>query len=143
MRTAFEQKAAVIGNVRDDLWHGTKASNLLSILKSGLFIPPKSAAQVTGRMFGDGLYFSLQSTKSLNYATNFWNGSGATQQRTFMFLCEAALGKMHKPRSSSESFPHHGTDSTWVEAGSAGVMNHEAIVYQTSQLNLKYLVEFS
>lgn len=142
MREAFERKSAQIGNVREDLWHGTKASNLLSILKSGLFVPPKSATQVTGRMFGDGLYFSLQSTKSLNYATNFWNSSGAAQQRTFMFLCQVALGKSHKPRSSNESFPHRGTDSTWVEAGTASVMNHECVVYEVAQVNLKYLVEF-
>ena len=35
-----------------------------------------------------------------------------------------------------------GTNSTWVEAGSCGVMNHEAIVYDTKQINLKYLCEF-
>jgi poly [ADP-ribose] polymerase 2/3/4 len=143
MRSAFEQKANKIGNIRRDLWHGTKASNLLSILKSGLFIPPTSAAQVTGRMFGDGLYFSIQSTKALNYATNFWNQSGNSNQRTFMFLCEVALGRTYKPRSSDESFPHPKTDSTWVEAGTAGVLNHECIVYETAQLNLKYLVEFN
>lgn len=142
MKSAFEKTAQTLGNVRQDLWHGTRASNLLSILKSGLVIPPASSAHCTGRMFGNGIYSSLQSTKALNYATDFWNRSGGKGQRTFMFLCEAALGKTHKPKSSGSNFPAKGTDSTWVEAGTAGVMNHEAIVYNAAQINLKFLCEF-
>ena len=142
MKQAFDETASKIGGVRNDVWHGTKASNLLSILKGGLIIPPASAVQCTGRMFGNGIYTSLQSSKALNYATNMWNSSGNSNQRTFMFLCEAAFGKTHKPKSSGGNFPAAGTDSTWVEAGSCGVMNHEAIVYRTSQMNLKYLCEF-
>lgn len=142
MKAGFDKKAVDIGNVREDLWHGTKASNLLSILKNGLIIPPSSASHCTGRMFGNGIYTSLQSTKALNYATDFWNGSGARNQRTFMFLCEAALGKIHKPKSYGNSFPAKGTDSTWVEAGTSGVMNHECVVYDTAQINLRYLAEF-
>lgn len=142
MKAAFEKTAAKIGNVRDDLWHGTKASNLLSILKNGLIIPKSSDAHCTGRMFGDGIYTSLQSSKALNYATDFWNRSGAKKQRTFMFLTEVALGKMNQPKNRTGNFPKRGTDSTWVEAGTCGVMNHEAIVYRTSQINLKYLCEF-
>ncbi len=142
MKSLFDRKSAEIGNVREDLWHGSKASNLLSILKNGLIIPPASSAHCTGRMFGNGIYTSLQSTKALNYATDYWNGSGARNQRTFMFLCQAALGKTHKPRSSGNNFPFNGTDSTWVEPGTAGVMNHECIVYETGQINLRYLAEF-
>ncbi|HEX8248989.1 MAG TPA: hypothetical protein VF599_12500 [Pyrinomonadaceae bacterium] len=142
MKQNFDLAAAKIGNVRADLWHGTKASNLLSILKSGLMIPKSSASHCTGRMFGDGIYTSVQSTKALNYATDFWNGSGARNQRTFMFLTECALGKMNEPKNRTGSFPRKGFDSTWVEAGTCGVMNHEAIVYDTSQINLKYLCEF-
>ena len=142
MKTAFAEMEKKLGNVRDDLWHGTRASNLLAILKSGLIIPPRSAAHCTGRMFGNGIYTSIQSTKALNYATDFWNRSGKSGQRTFMFLCSAALGKIHKPRSSGGSLPAAGTDSTWVEAGSAGVINHECVVYRPEQINLRYLCEF-
>ena len=142
MKSNFEKVSVKIGNVRSDLWHGTKASNLLSILKNGLMIPKSSASHCTGRMFGDGIYTSLQSTKALNYATNMWNGSGAAKQKTFMFLTEVALGKMLEPKTRT-NFPRKGFDSTWVEAGTCGVMNHEAIVYDTKQINLKYLCEFS
>ena len=142
VKSSFEEISKRIGNVRDDLWHGTRASNLLAILKYGLIIPPQSAAHCTGRMFGNGIYTSIQSTKALNYATDFWNRSGKSGQRTFMFLCEAALGKMHKPRSSGSNFPAPGSDSTRVEAGTANVMNHECVVYDTAQINLRYLCEF-
>lgn len=142
MKVKFDAVAAKIGNIRRDLWHGTRASNLLSILRGGLIIPPPSASHCTGRMFGNGIYTSLQSTKALNYATDFWNRSGKSNQKTFMFLCEAALGKVHKPKSSGSAFPAKNSDSTWVEAGTAGVMNHECIVYDTAQINLCYLAEF-
>ena len=107
MKTNFEATAQKIGNVRQDLWHGTKASNLLSVLKNGLIIPPANAAHCTGRMFGNGIYTSLQSTKALNYATDFWNKSGKSNQRTFMFLCEVSLGKTYKPRSFSNKLPQN------------------------------------
>jgi len=142
MKRRFDATAAELGNIRYDLWHGTRASNLLSILKHGLVIPPSNAAHCTGRMFGNGIYTSLQSTKALNYATDLWNRSGGKNQRTFMFLCEVTLGKVHKPKSYGGSYPAKGTNTTWVEPGQGGVLNHECIVYNTSQINLKYLAEF-
>lgn len=142
MKRKFEEASKRIGNVRSDLWHGTKASNLLSILKNGLIIPPQSSAHCTGRMFGNGIYTSLQSSKALNYATDFWNSSGAKSQRTFMFLTEVALGKTYKPKSSGETLPKPKHNSAWIEAGTAGVMNHECVVYDTAQINLRYLCEF-
>jgi len=123
------------------LWHGTKASNLLSIMKIGMIVPPTSSGHVTGRMFGDGLYFSDQSTKALNYATNFWGVGGATN-RLFMFLVDVAMGKYHTPRSYGGSRLPNGYDSTFAEGSKSGVHNNEMIVPQTAQANPKYLVEF-
>lgn len=142
MKSRFEAKAAEIGNVQGNLWHGTRASNLLSILKAGLIIPPASASHCTGRMFGNGIYTSRQSTKALNYATDYWNQSGARTQRTFMFLCEAALGRTAKNRAGVTTWPVRNTDSTWVDGGQCGVLNHECIVYEAAQINLQYLCEF-
>ncbi|BAU63450.1 WGR domain-containing protein [Stanieria sp. NIES-3757] len=141
MRRIFSKKAAEIGNVKLH-WHGTKASNLLSILKQGLIIPPADAIQCTGRMFGNGIYGSQQSTKALNYATNYWNQSGDNEQRVFMLLCEFAMGKEYHPRNWSQNLPKKGYDSTYVTPGITGVINQESIVYSTEQVNLKYLCEF-
>lgn len=142
-REAFARHGAVINNVRQ-LWHGTKASNLLSILKQGLIIPPASSAHCTGRMFGNGIYASDISTKALNYATSYWSGGGSTD-RTFMFLADVAMGKEYISRSYGDfKTPRDGFDSTFARGGSgSGVQNNEMIVYRTDQVQLVYLVEFT
>ena len=120
----------------------TKASNLLSILQQGLIIPPADASQCTGRMFGNGIYGSQQSTKALNYATNYWNPSGE-DERVFMLLCDFAMGKEYHPQGSNRRFPVSGYDSTYVAGGAANIINQESIVYSHSQVDIKYLCEFS
>ncbi len=139
MQRAFVEGCKV-GNVQE-LWHGTKASNLLSILKTGFYIPPTNAPFVTGRMFGNGAYFSDQSTKSLNYAFGFWDGK--RQDNCYMFLCEVAMGVSYTPPGPSQALPKPGTDSTFAIGGKSGVANNEMIVYNTNQINPTFLIEFS
>lgn len=139
MQEAFEQKGKACGNIMR-LWHGTRPGNILSILKSGLIIPRSNAPHVCGRMFGDGLYFSDQSTKSLNYATGWW--AGAKENQCFMFLADVAMGKTHVPRGPSQKLPVAGSDSTFAQAQKSGVQNNEMIVYTTEQATVRYLVEF-
>ena len=142
MNKAFTKKAAEIGNVKLH-WHGTRASNLLSILKQGLIIPPANAAQCTGRMFGNGIYGSEQSTKALNYATNYWNTSGDNNQRVYMLLCDFAMGKeYHLTNNYHGNLPVKGYDSTYVKPGSSNIINQESIVYDPAQVKIKYLCEF-
>lgn len=139
MAAAFEKYGAKMKDIRQ-LWHGTKASNLLSILRQGLIIPSASSAHVTARMYGDGVYASSVSTKALNYATNFW-GSGGSTDRTFMFLLDMAMGTYHEALTWGGSYPKTGTQSTWAKAGRA-LKNDEMIVYRLDQVNLTHLVEF-
>jgi poly [ADP-ribose] polymerase len=143
MSTAYNHRGKGVGNILE-LWHGTRVGNLLSILKGGLKVPPASSPHVTGRMFGDGLYFSDQSTKSLNYAYGAAPGQrGGLEAATFMFLADVAMGKHFVPRSyGGNRYPVAGYDSTFAKAGESGVMNNEMIVYSTDQCNLTYLVEF-
>jgi poly [ADP-ribose] polymerase len=140
--SAYEKSGKKVGNIKE-LWHGTKAANLLSILRQGLIIPKSGGSiSVTGRMYGNGVYFSDQSTKALNYASGYWSGSsGGTS--CFMFLADVAMGKSYTPKSWRGSFPAKGYDSTFAEGGKSGVMNNEMIIYKTSQCNLKFLVEFT
>lgn len=141
MKTTWEQKGRKIGNVQE-FWHGTRASNLLSILKSGFVIAPANATHCTGRMFGNGAYFSDQSTKSLNYAYGYWGSGRGRDENCFMFMCDVAMGKSHTPKSWSETFPKAGYDSTFAKSGVSGVGNNEMIVYDTCQVNPTFLVEF-
>jgi poly [ADP-ribose] polymerase len=80
-------------NPVERLWHGTRVSNLLSILAKGFIIPPENANYCTGRMFGSGTYFSNCSTKALQYAYGTW-GNRRRDSNCFMFICEVALGKV-------------------------------------------------
>ena len=92
-------------------------------------------------MFGDGLYFSDQATKSLNYSYGYWDG-GAKDDHCFMFLADVAMGKTYTPTRTWGNLPHAGHDSTFAKAGVSGVANNEMIVYRTGQANLRYLIEF-
>lgn len=143
VKEAFEKDGAKMTNVWE-LWHGTRASNLLSILKAGLIIPPSNASNVTGRMFGNGIYASDQSTKALNYAYGYWSGSGGHDNNCFMLLVQMAMGNYYIPTSSfSSNRAPSGYDSTFAKAHKSGVYNNEMIVYRTSQVNLTHLIEFS
>lgn len=124
------------------LWHGTRAFNILSIFKVGLIIPRSGGSfHITGRMFGDGLYFSDQSSKSLNYSYGYWDG-GNRDNNCFMFLADVAMGKAHTPSGPGSNLPK-GYHSTFAQGQKSGVMNNEMIVYDVNQANLRYLCEFS
>ena len=138
-----------LGNIMN-LWHGTSTQNVLNILRAGLFCPKVSDSRynVTGRMFGDGIYQSDQSTKALNYATGFW-GNGERGKHAYMFLTETAMGhafdstKTGACSSNYAKYAHEGNyNSIFVHGGTAGVLNNEMIVWNTDQVKLKYLVIF-
>ena len=158
----FEKIANKLGNVQE-LWHGTQGFNVLSILKSGFVIPKSNAFNVTGRMFGDGVYFSNQSTKSLNYSSGYWGGG--RQNKTFMFLSDVVMGKefqaSHKkaPETLNNTergrekgfYPVKNYDSTHAYGGFRNVchggdiyqlVNDEMIVYDLEQIKLRYLCVF-
>ena len=148
----FAQASTSMGNVRQ-LWHGTRAFNVLSILRKGLYVPPTNSFNITGRMFGNGIYLSDQSTKSLNYSLGYWGGGGSTRDNNcFMFLADVAMGHEFKPaywNASSYKLATSGIgksgkpfNSISVKGGTCNVMNNEMIVWNTDQICLSYLVEF-
>lgn len=140
MSAAFDARGAKVGNIWQ-LWHGTRVGNILSILSKGMIIPPANASHCAGRMFGDGLYFSDQSTKSLNYAYGYWDG-GSRDNTCYMFLVDVAMGNPYTPRSYTERLPKAGYDSTFAKANQSGVRNNEMIVYNTFQAAPRFLIEF-
>lgn len=138
---AFNADGKKVGNVKL-LWHGTRMFNVLSIMKRGFVLPNQlSTVQTTGAMYGAGLYFSANSTKSLNYSYGYWDGGGR-DSNCYMFLVDVAMGREYCPYSSGNG-KKPGYDSCWAKAGHSGVINDEQIVYRTSQANIRYLVEFN
>jgi poly [ADP-ribose] polymerase len=147
MRDAFESDGRKMENVEPgkikELWHGSKCSNLLSILAKGLIIPPANASFCTGRLMGAGAYFSDQSTKSLNYSYGYWSG-GSRDNHCFMFLADVGLGKWYIPNGGGtfEKQYREGYNSIFAKAGRSGVINNEFVVPRVSQCNLTRLIEF-
>jgi hypothetical protein len=89
----LKQDPALASN-RKLLWHGSRLTNFVGILKQGLRIAP-AEAPVTGYMFGKGSYFSDVVSKSANYCR-------ATPKDPvgFLILSEVALGHMLEKTAS-------------------------------------------
>jgi poly [ADP-ribose] polymerase 2/3/4 len=150
---AYQSVATQIRN-EQQLWHGTRAANLLSILRRGLYVPPTtgSTVQIAGRMFGDGVYLSSQSSKALNYSHGIWT-SGRREDNCFMLLADVAMGSEYRPGATWDAAvpqlartTRNKFDKPWnsinVRPGHGGVRNHEAIVWNVDQIRVRYLCEF-
>ncbi len=145
----YQKVLKAIGNEKR-LWHGSQTFNVLSILRKGLFVPPNTGTyKIQGRMFGPGVYFSDQSTKSLNYASGYWGGNRDTN--CFMFLADVAMGMEYRPQGKfnlneahTGKHPKYGKkySSISIKGGTCGVMNNEMIAFESSQIQLRYLCEF-
>src|SRR5262249_14841750 len=124
------------GNVQE-LFHGTKNCNMIGILSRGLLIAPKNVP-VTGYMFGKGVYFADQSSKSAQYSL-MW----ANNQKPFgyLFLADVALGRIKKETAPQyrEEVPD-GFDSVQGCKG-PHLIHNEFIIYRTAQCTLRYIAE--
>jgi len=138
----FQRKKAELGEVHF-LWHGTRLGNILSIMRNGLMMPNMSPGQKAGAMFGHGIYFANQSTKSLNYCDGmYWASGSRSTPKVYMFQAEVAVGKYFVPRSSGgHSRPPAGYHSFWAKANQSGVMNDEIVVFDLAQIRLSHLLE--
>lgn len=122
------------------LIHGTRMTSVLPIMEQGLKIRPQGNFQFSGKVYGDGNYFSETASKSLNY-------TGHTPDRVF-FVYEVHTGNpfVYKGWYNGNSFPlnyqeleKRGFDSTFVEAG-GGLLNTEIIAYREEQCSPKYII---
>lgn len=135
-----------LSNVRE-LFHGTRNPNLVGILTRGLLMPnvaSRHGAVITGAMFGPGIYFADQSTKSVNYC-----GGQKSHPNNFMFLADVALGKQMKYKSAQSGLkaPPAGYDSVMGEASVDKatwnyLVHNEYIIFNGNQQKLSYVVEF-
>lgn len=128
-------------------YHGSKTENWFSILKQGLSLHP--SASITGKMFGNGLYFAPDARKSLNYMdvkSSHWNNG--TRDSGFMAVYSVALGQCYKPcgslgsRFNKSSLPS-GCLSVYADKHLTGLENDEYVVYDQAQCTVKYLLEMA
>lgn len=150
---------ASCGNVRH-LFHGTRNANMVGILSSHLKLPHtlNNDVYITGAMFGSGIYFASNSTKSLNYSRGSFGGRQNKYDTVFLFICEVALGKVYKC-TTPQNFrrPPLGYDSVMgvgedtlrkmiargedVPSTTTRLINNEFIIYDENRQRLKYIVE--
>lgn len=129
------------GNVKP-MFHGSRNANILGICKHGLLMRPPGV-YITGSMFGNGLYFADQSSKSEQYSTSRFGGSGRGANTYFLFVADVALGKIMKYRHAQPQLSKapRGYQSVQGEKGSS-LLHDEFIIYNLNQHILQYLIEF-
>lgn len=130
-----------IGNIKP-LFHGSGPQNILGICKHGLLMRPPGV-YITGSMFGNGLYFADQSSKSEQYAFGRFGGGSGRGNTFFMFVADVALGKVKKYQDAQSHLtkPPVGYNSVQGEKGSY-LLHNEFIIYTLEQHILHYLIEF-
>ncbi len=130
-------------------WHGTRRANMIGITTKGLLIRPSGVIHA-GSMYGDGIYWAVHSTKSINYCDvkgSYWaQGSNKT---AYLFLGDVAFGSQEMAGGShmytrKNIRPNH---SVWAKSGGrSGLYNDELITYTASgpeqQHALRYIIEF-
>jgi poly [ADP-ribose] polymerase len=130
-----------------ELWHGSRNENWLSIILNGLLLNPN--AQITGKMFGNGIYFANSSDKSYGYTDGGrWNNGYSNTK--FMGLYAVAYGNPLKWTNGSHFF-----DKTEVksrncdcvhalgQANGGNILRADEIVfYDENAMLLNYIVEF-
>ena len=130
-------------------WHGTRRANMIGITTKGLFIRPSGVIHA-GSMYGDGIYWAIHSTKSINYCDvkgSYW--ASGTNKTAYLFLGDVAFGSQEMAGSShmytkKNIKPNH---SVWAKSGgSSGLYNDELITYNPTgpeqQHALRYIIEF-
>ncbi|CAJ0576993.1 unnamed protein product, partial [Mesorhabditis spiculigera] len=95
------------------LWHGTKAVNLVSILKNGFHSEPSNALRC-GQAYGKGVYFADSFAKSASYT----HASSTGVQYTL--LCKVAPGKIQKGTDFLFDHPRQFDFDTRFVAGTKG-----------------------
>jgi poly [ADP-ribose] polymerase len=122
------------------LIHGTRCTSVISILREGLKIRPSGNFQFSGKVYGDGNYFSEVTNKSLNY-TGY-----VSDQILLVYEVHTGNPFTYEGWYRGNSFPlnyselkKRGYDSTYVSAGN-GLLNSEIIAYREEQARIKYII---
>lgn len=122
------------------LLHGTKCTSVIPIIEQGLKIRPSGNYQFSGKVYGEGNYFSETCSKSLNY-------TGYDQDQVLL-VYEVHTGNpfvydgWYKGNSFTLNYKNlqeRGFDSTFVKAG-GGLLNTEIIAYKEQQCHIKYII---
>lgn len=122
------------------LIHGTRCTSVIPILEIGLKIRPVGNFQFSGKVYGNGNYYSETVSKSLNY-TGYDNDQ-------VLLVYEVHVGNpfvydgWYRGNSFTldyKNLSERGFDSTFVKAG-GGLLNTEIIAYKEEQCRIRYII---
>jgi hypothetical protein len=126
------------------LVHGTRCSSVIPILQTGLKIRPSTSVHFSGKVYGEGNYFSEHVQKSINY-------TGRDKDKVLLvyevhtgneYIYEGWYDGDRGVPLSYEGLQKKGYDSTYVRAGN-GLQNSEIISYHKHQSQIKYIIHMS
>ena len=145
-KEAFDSycKKRNISNIKY-FWHGSRNENWESIIRQGLLLNPN--AVITGKMFGNGIYFAPSARKSFGYTScsgSYW--ARGNDNTGFMGLYATAYGDPYYPTTSGNMKPsmeRNGKDCVHAKKEKVGLYNDEVIFYNENAMCLEYLVEFA
>lgn len=122
------------------LIHGTRCSSVIPIIEQGMKIRPSGNYHFSGKIYGDGIYFSEVTQKSLGY-TGYDNDKVLLIYKVFVGNPYVYKGwyRGNDFNLCYDELKQRGYDSTFVEAGN-GLLNSEIIVYKEEQCYLEYII---
>ena len=125
------------------LWHGSKAVNWFSIIVKSLLLNPIAA--ITGKMWGNGIYFAPDFNKSWGY-TDVGKWVGGSAEEVYMALFRTAFGTPWYPtchvHGTRDMVRKHGGNCLYAKKGVAGLYADEVIFFDEDAICIEYLVSF-
>lgn len=138
------------------LFHGTRSVNVKGILETNFRLPKQLVGvAINGAMFGGGWYGADDWKKSAGYTSlrnSIWSGGagGVASRDAFMFACDVTVGQPHiapGPRGYTgppkDTHCIFGMGRNHGKRNHSGVENNEWIVFDTTQVKIRYLAEFT
>ena len=149
---AFKKRHKITKRGEKFLYHGSRNENFWSIITTGLSLNPNAA--ITGKMFGNGIYFAPKAAKSIGYTSSngFWakRGGAKMHSKGYLAVYKVATGKRFQTdvykseygRYTQKDMDRLGCDSFHAKAG-RDLRNDEIIVYREDQCTIRYLIEIA
>ena len=136
----FEKaKTRAFGDYIDTKFHGTSDEGVKGITKNGFRLPDENAPEEKRGMFGQGIYFATDSSKS---AQKMY-----TKESGKLLLCQVILGKTKTVREADKmlnkkKLKEEKYDSVFAPRGYA-VQNDEFVIFDPDQALPQYIIHFS
>ena len=131
------------------LFHGSRNENWYSIIKTGLKVNPVNVI-ITGKMFGNGIYFAPKAKKSLGYSSvKNAKYTNENSNRGYLALYEVATEafdvyewEQKYTSISQKNFKKEHSDKTCLYAHKGiSLLEDEVIIYDEAACKIKYLIE--